>query len=54
MKFTTVFVLALLFVAGSAFSAIFLDGVETDWADVPVALEAPNNEPGSFPEDVKG
>ncbi len=30
-----------------------MDGIETDWADEPVLINAPDNTPGGFPEDVK-
>ena len=46
--------LILIFVMSPAvFSQIFLDAAETDWANIPVAIQAPDNTPGSYPADVK-
>ncbi len=54
MKKTVQFIMVALFfsLSSSLFGQMFMDGKDTDWADVPVALEAPDNVDGVFPNEV--
>jgi Secretion system C-terminal sorting domain len=52
-KTVQLLLMALLFSSFSlSFGQIMMDGDESDWADVSVAVEAPNNEEGVFPAEV--
>jgi hypothetical protein len=54
MKKTVQLLLLALFLISfsTSFGQIMMDGDDTDWADVPLLLEAPNNEDGVFPTEV--